>query len=69
MSETKSEIIKTTGSQQRDLVVAYLSYALDDVQAVSPIGLQLLQLTIAAITEEAAAKEKTMTDAPAVVCH
>jgi hypothetical protein len=68
MSETKS-VVKTSGAHQRDLVVAYLSYALDDVQAVSPIGSQLLQLTIAAINEESAAKEQTMTDAPAVLCH
>jgi hypothetical protein len=37
-------------SRQRDLVVAYLSYALDDVGDLSPIGLRLLQLTIASLT-------------------
>ena len=37
-------------SRQRDLVIAYLSYALDDVGHLSPIGLRLLQLTIASLT-------------------
>jgi len=30
-------------------VIAYLSYALDDVGHLSPIGLRLLQLTIASL--------------------
>jgi hypothetical protein len=39
-------------SSQRELVVAYLRYALDDVSALSPVGLRLLQMTIASLTEE-----------------
>ena len=38
--------------RQRDLVIAYLSYALDDVRALSEAGSHLLQMTIATITEE-----------------
>jgi len=43
---------KTLSPRQRDLVVAYLSYALEDVRALSAAGSQLLQMTIATITEE-----------------
>lgn len=54
--------------RQRELIVAYLSYALDDVRAVSAAGLQLLQLTIAAITEETAV-ERSAPVAPIASCH
>lgn len=47
---------KVVDPRERELIVAYLSYALEDVRAVSAAGLQLLQLTIAAITEESAAQ-------------
>jgi hypothetical protein len=43
---------KTSSPRQRDLVVAYLSYALEDVRALSEAGSHLLQMTIATITEE-----------------
>jgi hypothetical protein len=43
---------KTLSPRQRDLVVAYLSYALEDVRALSAAGSHLLQMTIATITEE-----------------
>jgi len=43
---------KTLSPHQRDLVIAYLSYALDDVRALSEAGSHLLQMTIATITEE-----------------
>ncbi|HEX4410271.1 MAG TPA: hypothetical protein VH206_15965 [Xanthobacteraceae bacterium] len=68
MSGIKSEL-RGVDSHQRDLIVAYLSYALDDVQAVSPVGSQLLLLTIAAITEEAAARETRIAGATGVACH
>lgn len=41
----------------RDVVVAYLSYALDDVAALSPSALPLLQLAIAAISKGTNAEE------------
>ncbi len=44
---------KTLSPHQRDLVVAYLSYAIEDVRALSEAGSQLLQMTIATITEDA----------------
>jgi hypothetical protein len=44
---------KTLGPRQRDLVAAYLSYALEDVRALSEAGSRLLQMTIATIAEEA----------------
>ena len=43
---------KALSPRQRELVVAYLSYALEDVRALSEAGSQLLQMTIATITEE-----------------
>jgi hypothetical protein len=44
---------KSFGPHERDLIVAYLSYALDDVRALSEMGSQYLQMTIATITEDA----------------
>lgn len=38
--------------RERELVVAYLSYALEDVRALSEAGSRFLQMTIATITEE-----------------
>jgi len=43
---------KTLSPHQRELVVAYLSYAIEDVRALSEAGSHLLQMTIATITEE-----------------
>jgi hypothetical protein len=43
---------KTFSPRERELVVAYLSYALEDVRALSEAGSHLLQMTIATITEE-----------------
>jgi hypothetical protein len=43
---------KTLSPHQRELVVAYLSYALEDVRALSEAGSHLLQMTIVTITEE-----------------
>jgi alkylhydroperoxidase/carboxymuconolactone decarboxylase family protein YurZ len=43
---------KTIDPRERELIVAYLSYALDDVRALSAIGVNLLQMTIATIAEE-----------------
>jgi hypothetical protein len=44
---------KTLSPRQRDLVIAYLSYAIEDVRALSEAGSHLLQMTIATINEEA----------------
>jgi hypothetical protein len=43
---------KTLSPRERELVVAYLSYALEDVRALSPMGSHFLQMTIATIAEE-----------------
>jgi hypothetical protein len=43
---------KAISPRERDLVVAYLSYALEDVRALSEAGSRFLQMTIATITEE-----------------
>jgi hypothetical protein len=45
--------VKTVSPHQRELVVLYLSYALEDVRALSEMGSHFLQMTIATITEEA----------------
>ncbi len=43
---------KILSPRERELVVAYLSYALEDVRALSPMGSHFLQMTIASIAEE-----------------
>ena len=43
---------KTIGPREREQIVAYLSYAIEDVRALSEAGSHLLQMTIATITEE-----------------
>jgi hypothetical protein len=43
---------KALSPRQRDLVIAYLSYAIEDVRALSEAGSHLLQMTIATINEE-----------------
>jgi hypothetical protein len=40
---------KSIGSQERELLVAYLSYALDDVEAISRAGLHHLRMAISSI--------------------
>lgn len=44
---------KALDSRERELIVAYLSYALDDVRALSEVGSHFLQMTIATLTDEA----------------
>jgi alkylhydroperoxidase/carboxymuconolactone decarboxylase family protein YurZ len=44
---------KTLNPRQRELVVLYLSYALEDVRALSEMGSHFLQMAIATISEEA----------------
>jgi hypothetical protein len=56
-NETEKSERKTIEPHQRELIVAYLTYALDDVRALSEVGLHLLQLAIATITDEVAADE------------
>jgi hypothetical protein len=67
MNETKNER-KTIEPHQRELIIAYLTYALEDVRAVSELGLQLLELAIATITDDLAADESGL-DAPVVHLH
>ena len=44
---------KAISPRQRELVVLYLSYALEDVRAISGMGSHFLQMAIATISEEA----------------
>jgi len=44
---------KTLNPRQRELVVLYLSYALEDVRTLSEMGSHFLQMAIATISEEA----------------
>lgn len=44
---------KLLDSRERELIVAYLRYALEDVRALSEIGSHFLQMTIASLTDEA----------------
>jgi hypothetical protein len=59
---------ETVNPDECELIVAYLSYALDDVRAVSDIGLHLLQMTIAALRKEAVAANSEQ-EAPVISCH
>jgi hypothetical protein len=65
MSETKDDR-KTIDPHERELIVAYLSYALDDVGAVSASGLQFLQMTIATIAGESVAENPNPATSAAV---
>jgi hypothetical protein len=58
MDRLDGENIKDTEHRkacQRELVVAYLAYALNDVRKLSDVGSKLLQMTIVAIAEEPSA--------------
>jgi hypothetical protein len=44
---------KALSPRQRELVVLYLSYALEDVRSLSEMGSHFLQMAIATISEEA----------------
>lgn len=67
-NETAKSERKTVEPHQRELIVAYLTYALDDVRALSEVGLHLLELAIATITDEAAA-DKSDAAAPVARLH
>jgi hypothetical protein len=43
---------KNLSPRERELVIAYLSYAIEDVRALSEAGSRFLQMTIATIAEE-----------------
>ena len=43
---------KMLSPRERDLIVAYLSYALDDVRALSEVGSHFLRLTIASLIDD-----------------
>jgi len=43
---------KILSPRERELIVAYLSYALDDVRALSEVGSHFLRLTIASLSDE-----------------
>jgi hypothetical protein len=70
MDESKSESSKSERKantpRQRELIIAYLSYALDDIRALSEIGLHLLQLAIATINDDVVAEES---EPPPPVVH
>ena len=67
MRRTENED-ETVSRRQRELIVAYLSYAIEDVRAVSETGLHLLQMTIAALSGETAAANSRQ-EAPNIFCH
>jgi hypothetical protein len=47
---------KATSVRQRELIVAYLTYALDDVSALSEAASRYLQMTIASINDDVGAE-------------
>ena len=44
---------KALSPRQRELVVLYLSYAIEDVRVLNEMGAHFLQMAIATISEEA----------------
>jgi hypothetical protein len=70
MSEVKSDR-KAAAPQEREKIVAYLAYALEDVRPLSEVGSQLLQLAIATIIDDQADDDTDKIKAPAPVasCH
>jgi hypothetical protein len=57
---------QTDKPRERDLVIAYLSYALEDVQALSKVGVQLLHMTIASLSEDAQSADSEERAQPAL---
>lgn len=53
--EKDAKDIKCVDPRQREVIVAYLSYALADVRKLSSLGAHLLQMTIVAISEDSVA--------------
>jgi hypothetical protein len=53
---------KAINPRQRDMIVAYLSYALEDVRAINKMGSQFLEMAIASLTEDL--PDETALDAP-----
>jgi hypothetical protein len=49
---TEGHESKTERQRERDLVIAYLSYALEDVRALSDVGTRLLQMTIESLSDD-----------------
>ena len=45
---------KQVSLRERDLIVAYLSYALDEVEAISESGLHHLRMAISSIARDSA---------------
>ena len=65
MLQRESHGKPTMNARQRELIVAYLTYALDDVRALSEAGSRYLQMTIASINEEAGADSAIRSAQPA----
>ena len=51
--EGKAHNDRTATAGERDVVIAYLSYALEDVRALSPTALYFLRMSIEALYPEA----------------
>ena len=49
MAKIKRKPKRTVTPPDRDLVIAYISYALEDVRGLSRVGAYLLELAIATI--------------------
>jgi len=52
-SASKVHNDQTATAGKRDVVIAYLSYALEDVDALSPTALYFLEMSIEALHHEA----------------
>ena len=45
---------KIFNPRERELIIAYLTYALEDIRSLSEIGSHFLQMAIASLSDEAA---------------
>jgi len=57
---------KAVPARERELVIAYLSYALEDVRALSKIATDFLQMTIASLSEDVHPEDSGTTAEPAL---
>ncbi len=60
MKKNRGELAESQAilpADERDLLIAYLSYALEDARSLNPIAFYLLQLAVESLIHDTAAKE------------
>jgi ribonuclease D len=67
MGDREKDGKNCSAAGNRELVVAYLTYALKDVRALNAVSAHLLEMTIEALNEEAT--EQTEPPTEAALCN